>query len=340
MPMLNDLIPAQELTAEARVAAEAFEGSGGSFARYLPSVTTDGITIELAQTDEGGLVEEAAYRAYSAEPEVAGGDEGEILTLRLPALGQKRPLTEWAQLVNRNAGDEALRAAFRREARRAGAAIAATAERQRVNVCVTGRATISGRRFNSVDDFGRDPRLTQTAPQLWSDPTVSRLDYLRSIVDVYVEINGVPPFAAVMGSRVHRALTRGNEFVETLANGATRPAGSMEVASILDNADIPPVERYDLRTSKGAILPDNVLLLMPAPGEPQAEEPNALGAMYWGRTITSTREAYGILEAEQPGIVVGAHEGDGIPHNAWVDSDAIALPALANPNLTMAVTVL
>lgn len=340
MPMLNDLIPASELTAEARVAAENFENAENSFARYLPSVDTDGITIELTPTVDGGLIEEAAYRAFSAEPEIVGGDEGEGVTLRLPALGQKRPLTEWAQLVDRSAGPDAQREAFRRAARRAGEATAATAERQRVNVAVTGKATIAGRRFRSVDDFGRSPDHTTTAPQLWSDPSVSRLDYLRSLVDIYVATNGFPPATMVMGSRVHRALTRGDEFVETLANGATRPVGSLELAAILDNAEIPTVERYDRRTAQGPLLPDNVLLLMPAPGETRAEEPTALGAMYWGRTITSSREAYGILESEQPGIVAAAYEGDGVPHNAWVDSDAIGLPVLANPNLTLAATVL
>ncbi|QCP08231.1 hypothetical protein FDF08_09750 [Micrococcus luteus] len=340
MENLNDLISAVELTAEARMAAEAYEGEGQSFARYLPSVTTDGISIELTQTGSGGLVEEAAYRAFSAEPEIAGGELGDIVTLRLPALGQKRPLTEWAQLMDRNAGEEVQRAAFRRTARLAGAAIAATAERQRVSVAVTGAATIAGRRFQSTDDFGRAASHTQTAPQLWTDAAVSRTDYLRSLVDVYVGTNGVPPGAIVMGSKVYRALLRGSEFTETLANGATRPMGRDAVFAVLDDLDIPVIERYDLRTSAGPILPENVVLLMPPAGPTVAEEPTALGAMYWGRTLTSGMEQYGILEAEQPGIIVGAFRETGIPHTAWVESDAIALPALANPNLTLAATVL
>lgn len=328
-----------ELTAEAREAAAFAESASGSLARYLPSVEVDDIVVEV-HPSENGLVEEAQYRAYSAEPEFGGEGEGDGFTIKLPALGQKRLITEYQQLRNRNAGDDVMRNALAKHARAVGEAIVARAERQRAIALLTGKTTITGRRFNSEDDFGRAANHTQVASALWDDPSVSRLDFLLHLVDVYAATNGFDPARMVFGKRVQRALTRGNEFATALANGGSRPASVEEVRGILDGAGLPDFEVNDRRTSNGLIIPDNVILFLPEPGPTTAEEATPLGATFWGRTLTSMSEKYQIMEAEQPGIVVGAHTAEQIPHNAYVDSDAIALPVLANANLTLAATVL
>lgn len=339
MALWDDLIDPVELTAEAREAADAAEARKGSLARYLPNVEVADIVVEVVE-GEHGLVEEAQYRAWDAEPETAGGDQGSSFMIKLAALGQKRFMTEYAQLRNRNAGDTELRNLIVKTAKKTATAIVARMERQRGIALVTGKTTITGRRYNSEDDFGRDPSHDVTAANVWTVPTVSRLADLEAWIDTYVDTNGVEPGSILMGSKVFRALASGNEFATTLANGSSRRATFDEVAAITEGAGLPPITIYGRKTSGGVIIPDDKLLLLPEPGEVTADGQTALGASFWGRTLTSMDESYSIEPAEQPGIVVSAHKNESVPHNAWVDSDAIGLPVLADANLTFVATVL
>jgi len=79
---------------------------------------------------------------------------------------------------------------------------------------------------------------------------------------------------------------------------------------------------------------------MPAPVDPNDGEGSALGATFWGQTLSSTDERYGIEPSEQPGIVAGVYRGEKPPMIAEVISDAIALPVLANADLSFSADVL
>lgn len=339
MAFWADLITPVELTAEAREAADVEEARKGSLARFLPSVEVDDIVIEVFES-ENGLVEEAQYRAYNAEPELAGGDAGSSFSIKLPALGQKRFITEYMQLRNRNAGDDAMRASLVKHARAVAVAIVSKMERQRAIALLTGKTTINDRRFKSDDDFLRDPSHNVTAAALWATPTVSRLADIEAWVDAYVATNGVEPGSIVMSKRVLRALAAGDEFATQLVNGSARRATEDEVRAVISGAGFPEIEIYDRRTANGLLIPDDTLLLLPEPGETRASEATELGASFWGRTLTSMAPEYAIAETEQPGIVVGAHRNDSVPHNAFVDSDAIGLPVLSNANLSFVAKVL
>lgn len=334
----DDLIDPVELTAEARDAAADADASEGSLARFLPNVEVSDIRVHVTQT-ENGLVEEANYRAWDAEPETAGGEQGGGFTIDLAALGQKRFITEYAQLRIRNASDEEYRAMLRRAARAAGQAVAARMERQRAIALLTGKTTITGRRYNSEDDFGRDPSHEVTFPESWANTSVSRLSDLESIVDRYVETNGVEPGTMLVPNRVLRALASGEEFATVLANGSTRRATIDEMRSIIAGAGLPNIETYNRRTSNGLLLPDDQLILLPAPGATTADSQTDFGASFWGRTLTSMEPDYSIEPVEQPGVVVAAHKNQSVPHNAWVESDAIGLPVLANANLSLVASV-
>ena len=87
------------------------------------------------------------------------------------------------------------------------------------------------------------------------------------------------------------------------------------------------------------MLSDNKLLLLPEPVDPMEGE-SELGGTFWGQTLTSQEADYELADVEQPGVVVGAHKATSIPHIATVESDAIALPVLANANLSLVATVL
>lgn len=337
MPVWTDLIEPAELTGYARAELELL--SENSLARWLPNREVPDIYVGF-QVGDSGLVAEARYRAYDAEPEIAAGERGEEVTIKIPAISRNEPVAEYHQLRLRNAGDEVLRDYVLRAMRRAVRAIAATSDRQRATVLTTGKATVNQSNFRIDDDFGRDPSLTVTATETWDDPTVDRLADLEAWRDLYSTINDVDPGALVMTRPVFSALSRGEQFATLLPNGAQRPASQAEVNAFVEASGLPPIYLVNRRTAAGPVLPENLLLMLPAPVGPDDYEGTELGATFWGQTLTSLSPEYGIEESEQPGIVVGVHRGEKVPMIAEVIADSISLPVAANANLSLAATVL
>ena len=121
---------------------------------------------------------------------------------------------------------------------------------------------------------------------------------------------------------------------------ATRRNLTGKINSMIEAAGLPAFEQYNRSTSAGLVLPREYIYLMPAPVDPFDENGSALGATFWGRTLTATKAGFGIAPGEQPGIVVGAFQEDGIPPLTKVQSDALALPVARDANKVMAIKVL
>ena len=336
MPLWTDVYDPAELTGFARAAFEDLEGRDDSLAQFLPNKLRDDITVSFT-IGENGLVEEAEFRAYDAPPSVGSVEGGKRVVLELPAIGREHIVSEYAQLKNRNAGDEAIRAAIERTAIRAVKAVSERMERQRGIALLTGKSTINQVNFKSDDDFGRDPALTHTAAKLWDADTTGRLEFLEQMVDLYTEKNGgIAPGVILAGRKAVRLLKAGDDFKSTTG---PRVISNAEMGGVLDDHGIPPILAYNRRTRAGLVIPENTILFLPAPGDPNDEFGTDLGATYWGRTLTSQHEAYNLAEDEQSGIVVGVTRGDKPPMIAEVVSDAIGLPVLENANLSLAVKV-
>lgn len=339
MALWTDVIDPATLTGYVRASLEDYEQQRGTLARWLPNREVADVSVRFF-AGQNGLVDEARYRAYDAEPEVSRGISGKRVTIDLPALGQEIPVSEYQQLRERNVSDEAMRNAVLRTADVVVRSVADRTERMRGTVLVTGKATINQANFKSDDDFGRDASMAPTAADLWSDPTADRLGTLETWLDLYREKNGDEPGALVMGTRVMRALASGTQFAVQLINGGQRPATQADVQAILAGAGLPQVVVYDRRTSGGRVIPDDRLLMLPAAVNPNAAEGTELGATFWGQTLTASDPGYAIADSEQPGIVVGAYKNEKPPMIAEVVSDAIALPVLANANLAFSGKVL
>lgn len=348
MPLWTDLIDPATLSGYARASLESYEQQKGTLARWLPNRTVQDIVVRVMQGDNG-LVDAAEIRAFDAEPEIGRAPSGRRFTLELPALGQNIPISEYQQLRLRNGSDEALLNSVQSTTDRVVQAVANRIELLRGTVLATGRATatrnIDGQVINVIDDdFGRDARLTITAAELFSSAGVSRLTAIQTWVDLYREINGEDPGAIVGSNRAIRALATGDEFQTQLLNGGARPATEGQVNDMLVGANLPALVRYDRRVSvRGVatpVLPTDRLYLLPAPGATVNEAGTALGSTVWGTTQTSTDSDWGIEDSEQPGIVAGVYKNEKPPMIAEVISDAIALPILANANLSMSVKVL
>ncbi|MCL2089851.1 MAG: major capsid protein [Micrococcales bacterium] len=334
----TDIIDPATLTGYVREALYDIEARNGALSRWLPNRPVPGINVRFV-AGQAGLVPEASYRAYDAEPAVGRKPGGRRTTLELPPIGQNVPVSEYDQLRIRNAADDVVLAEILSTARQVVRAVADRIERLRGVVLSTGVATIP--ETGAADAFGRDPSHTVTAATLWSTgPSVSRLEDLQAWCDLYETTNGVLPGVILASRRVVRVLAQGSELALSLVGGASRPATEADVAAILAGAGLPPVEVYTRRTASGPVLPDTDLLLLPAPVAVDDWEGTELGGSFWGQTLSASEPGWGIEDAEQPGIVAGVYRNDKPPMVAEVISDAIAMPVLANANLSLRATVL
>jgi hypothetical protein len=339
MALWTDLIEPAELTGYARRSLEEHEAAKGTLAQFLPNREVADTVVRFVAGSHG-LVAEAKFRAYDAEPEVGKGKPAKRTILELPALGQNLTVSEYEQLRQRNTdtNDDLLRRSILRTTDQVVRAVADRMERLRGSVLNTGIATIP--ELGSADDFGRSAGHNVTAPTLWVDPAADRMAFLEQITDKYIETNGVAPGAIALGNRVFRALAAGDQFRVQLLNGASRPATEADVRGIVTGAGLPEIVRYDRRTASGKVLDDSKLFLLPAPVGTDDWEATEFGATFWGQTLTSTDERFGIEPAEMPGIVAGVYRGEKPPLIAEVVSDAIGMPVLANADLSLAAKVL
>lgn len=343
MILWTDIIDPATLTGYVRTSLEEYEARRGTLARFLPNREVADINVRF-QVGQNGLVPIAKFRAYDAEPEIGKQGEGKRVTLELPAIGQNIPVSEYQQLRMRNASDDAMLREILRTSDRVVRAVADAIERLRGTVLNTGKATINQDNFKSDDDFGRPAEHSVTAGSLWNTGGVSRLADLEAWTDTYRETTGEEPGAIVGSTRVFRALAAGDEFQTQLLNGASRPATEADVQAIIDGAGLPPFIRYDRRVATESgnvrVLPDDKLLLLPAPVDPNDEGGSELGGTFWGQTLTSSELDWDIADSEQPGIVAGVYRNPKPPVVAQVVSDAIALPVLANAALSLSAKVL
>ncbi|MGY4845497.1 major capsid protein [Kocuria sp. MNB10] len=343
MAIWTDVIDPATLTGYARASLAEYEAKKGTLAQWLPNRTVTDTVIKLVQGD-AGLVDVAKFRAYDAEPEIGRRRAGRRVTLELPALGQNIPVSEYQQLRTRNASDTAVLNAIQTTTDTVVRAVADSIERMRGIVLATGKATINQDNFRTDDDFGRRPENTVTAEALWNTPDVSRMADLQAWHDTYVDATGEQPGAIVLSQKAFRALAGGNEFRTVLNGGGARLGTRAEIQALLDSEGMAQIVTYDRRVSVDGVatrvLPENTVLMLPAAGPTTNESGSPLGSTIWGQTLTATAPEWAIEDVEQPGLVTGVWRNPKPPMIAEVIADAIALPVLANANLSLAAKVL
>lgn len=337
----TDIVDPAELTGYTREALADYELTQGTLARWLPNRTVNDIVVRFNKGDTG-LVDIAEFRAYDAEPTIGAPPTHQRVTIELPAIGRMFPVSEYNQLRARgNASEDVVRVMIENTARRAARAVADAIEKLRGVVLQTGKATVSG--FMD-DDFGRDAGHTTSASTAWSDATWDILAEVSGWSDTYLAANGERPGAAIISTRVLRAIAKSNQFKTALASGGNRPATQQQVMDTFEGAGLPPLYVYDRQVSvagsKTKVLSDDRFIMVPPPVDPNDPDGTDLGATTWGQTLSSMEADWNIPDAEQPGLVIGAFRNETPPMIAQVHSDAIALPHLANANLSFAADVL
>jgi hypothetical protein len=345
MALWTDIVDPATLTGYARTSLADYEAGRGTLARWLPNRTIPDIVARFVR-GATGLVDVAKFRAYDAEPEIGRRPAGARVTIELPAISQNIPVGEYEQIRARSGqvGDAQALISIQNTTRITVRAVADSIERLRGIVLNTGVATIAQDNFTTSDDFGRPAGQTITAPALWNVAGTDRLGQIQSWVDLMVDANGDPPGCMVMSTRVFRALGQGTQFQTQLLNGGARNATPDETRQTVEAAGLPDIVLYDRRVSVDGVttraVPDDRVLLLPAPVDPNDDGGTELGGTWWGRTLSSTEPGWGIAEGGQPGIVSAVFRNDRPPMITEVISDAIGLPVLANAGLSFSAKVL
>lgn len=340
MPLWTDLITPVEATGIARAEQYDLEKAKGSLSRWLPNVDVASDYVKFILGDHG-LVDEAFYRAFNAAPEPIGGEGLKSTLVELPAMSTTQPIDERTQKDMRSLSDDQLRKGVESAIRRAVRSHDDRNERTRGVVIQTGRATVNQHNFTLDDNFGRDAALSYTLPKLWSDDSADGLGDVAQAIELYAsKNNGVEPGCILMSRSAFAAFSKLAQFRTSLVGGATRPPMAGEVNGIVEAAGYPPIEQYNRSTKAGLILPKEYIYFLPEPVDPRDPEGSALGATFWGQTVTAAAPEFTIPDAEQPGLVVGAYRQDRTPYTIEVQSDAITLPVARDANKAMAVKVL
>lgn len=347
MPLWTDLIDPVEATGIARDEQYVVEQRrGGSLARFLPNVfvASDHVKFYPGST---GLVDVARYRAFNARPEVGKGAGVKASSIDLPSIARTEPIDELTQKELANLSDDRIKKSVEAAIRRNVQAISMRQEWARGKVIDSGSLLVDEDNFWISDVFGRDNSLSASAGSgnWWGDPAVDRLTQMSTWMDLYASFNnGEMPGRLVFGSRAaFNAYAAGAQF-KTNVGSASRPPIASEVQAYSDGAGIPPYEVYErsvaIEGTLTKVLNPKKIYFLPEPVAVDDEDGSLLGATYWGRTVSSQYESWGIEPDEQPGIVVGIFRDEKVGSSIEAEADSIGEPVLANPNASMAIQVL
>lgn len=345
--MYDEYVTPAELTGYSRAALADLSVNQFALAQFLPNNTINDLTYRFNQGG-GGLTEAANYRAYDTEPDFGSREGISRVTGSLPPIARQMLLNEFDQLVvNGNVGQE-MRDLLLRDSERLTKQIAARIELARGDALVNGSVTISERGVQATVNFNRSASHTVALPAgttQWNNlTTATPLDNIDSWITTYVATNGVRPEVMLMSRSTANMLVR-NDQVSTgvFGPGTERRVTRSMLNDFLGEMEFPRIVTYDAQVNRNGVatrvIPEDRVILLPAAGDANDPETGSLGATLWGTTVESREPAYGIEGGNEPGIVVGAFKNETTPVQVITIASAIALPILANPNLSFVADV-
>ncbi|RBP66432.1 major capsid protein E [Brevibacterium sanguinis] len=326
MALWDDIIKPATLTVFAREIVDRYDGDG-LLADIFPNVGVDDVVFEWNQGER--LNEVAEYRAFDTETPI-GDQAGEGTRIaKLAPVGLKKLFGEYEQIRKsaRNS-PETVQAAAERKAAEVAKATVNRVALLRGEALATGRLAINENEFKQTVDFGRRADFTVTAANPWGGASPDPLSDIEQWVTAYSDANGEAPDRLIMSRKAAVALTK------AIYAGLTNPGPvftQSNASEILVGNGFPPITVNDRQFAGRRLIPDNVAVLAST---------NGAGATPWGTTVEATDPRYKMpANVELPGLVVGAYDQDD-PNVKWIRANAIALPILGNPDLTLAATVL
>lgn len=352
MDMFTEFITPAELTGYARAALADRPENAFTLDQWLGYQSVNDLEFRFSRGG-GGLLEAAEYRAYNAEPGFGSREGISRVSGELPPIGQQYVLTEYDQLrLRANPGQE-IRDLLLRDAERIARQIDTRLEFARADALVNGSVTIAERGVYATVDFARSSAHSVAASVAWSDLDDSApLDDLQAWVATYVDTNGAPPAAVMMSTKARNYLLRNEQVIGmAVPLAATGAVGQIPVDALnglLSSFDVPPIVLNDARARRRVtavntaetgqvtsqrFIPEDKILLLPAPGG------NTMGSTMWGTTAEAQEPEYGVGAGELPGLVVGAFKQKETPVHVVTIGSAIAIPILAEPDLSLVADV-
>lgn len=344
MLLHTDLIDPAELTGYVREDLADREENRFTLAQFLPNRIIDDLQYRFMAGGEG-LAEAATFRSYDAESPIGGRPDVVRQSGELPPISRKYRLGEYDRLRQRQSTEDAVRRAVLSDARRGVRAIAARLELARGQALLTGKVAITENGLTVEADFGRAGNHTTNAGTSWA--TVATANVLSDLIlwrDRFRASTGEDPGVVLASTTVLRLMQRNAEVINAItgATAARTRVTRGELNALLESEGIPPVREYDVRVRVGgqavSVLGENTVVMVPAAVGAFDFESSDLGGTFWGTTAEALDERFGIEEGEEPGIVAGVYSTDD-PIALWTKSAAIGLPVLANPDLSLAATV-
>lgn len=349
MLLTADFFEPRELTGFGRQALFRLAENQPSLARWLPNMPVDDLEFRLTQGGDS-LIAAAPYRAYDAEASITGRPGVARISGKLPPISRKIVNGEYDQLRTRANPDASIRNALLGDAERVVAEIDMRLELARADVLTNGTVTINENGITGLTvDFGRSGSNAVTAGTLWSNHTTS--DPIRDLLTwarYYRTTNGVRPGVIVTSEEVVADLLENAAIRTMAANLAGTPTivDRSTLDTILSRNALPPIEIYEVQynssgdpnnVTPAAVLDPDLVLMLPAPGPTTSANGSPLGGTFYGPTAESLDPRFGLAGAEA-GITVGNYSNDD-PPGIWTKASALALPTLANPNLSFKAVV-
>lgn len=333
-----------------RTLAEFDQANPTSLAGYFPSLEVDDIEYEIEVGSNAGFITAANWRTFNGNTtsEVWGG--GEKSRGRFMPLSRNYTLDEEGALRMRNNPEAQISREAALLVQRAAKSIMLQVNLQRANALQNGQVELNGSGgLRQTVTFGRDERLTTTAPQLFDNEAAEILEYIESLADLYEEINGFRPEQVMIPSEVRRLIATHPQIVQkaTRSEIATR-ASATELSDLFAEYNLPEivstptglVQVDDLetgKTKKVRLFDRDSILFTPKAGDPMDPNSSVYGRTLWGRTKSADLPEF--AGAGEAGIVAAVIER-GWPYNQEVIADALTMPVAFNANYTLKAKVL
>jgi hypothetical protein len=306
---------------------------------YLPNFNADDakVSLDVLNTERPTI---ALNRAWDAEPAQGETLQAGHLTFKLPPLTKKIALSEFQKYVARTGkpGTEAVQRKVLEVAFRAVRAVDDALEYQRGQVLTTGKTVLSFPGGHTIEnDWGRDASMSVTAATQWSDPDLNIVEELRKYVELYEDKNSLTPQVLLVSRQIATAVANNKRLALQGLNGLYSAATLDQVNAHLGAYGLPTMRVYNrkIRNTTGqdvpVLDPKNIYLL-------PSENTYDLGATFMAPTEAALDLGWPLSDAA--GIYVGAYKNSEVPVIASVTADALAAPALANPNMAFTAKVL
>lgn len=337
MELITDYIEPAELTGFVRADLDNFflNEDRNFLLQWFPNDYIDDVVYDFS---EGGDLETnvVSYRAYGQESPIGDRPGFGTATATLPPLSEKIPLTEFENLRRRNSPEQAIRNVTQRDATRQGRGIARRLELARGQALREGKVTIVENGLVTEIDFGRTANHTTTAGTPWG--TSASADPVSDLLAWQARLDGkgYTAGAILAEGAVIRAALRCKKVIDAIkgASVAVTQVSLADFNALLESEGLPIITRVTANVGGQSTIGAKNVIMLPSAG-------TEIGRTVWGTPAEALEDVYDLDldNGEGPGVVSGQYKEQD-PLTLWTKTGAIAAPAFATPDATLASQVL